>query len=155
MIKVALERLLSKIEIGDPGECWRWLAYRNPLGYGMIGIDGERHRAALAHRVVYELFTATPIPPGLLVRHTCDNPGCVNPLHLLLGTDADNARDRVQRGRGARPSGTSNGRAKLTPLQVWMIRASEESCRRLATRFGVSAQTIHAARTRKTWKDLP
>lgn len=80
-------------------ECWGWAAYTTSKGYGHIRLpDG---RAGKAHRVSWELHYG-PIPDGLFVCHTCDNPQCCNPAHLFLGTNADNAADREAKGRSAR-----------------------------------------------------
>jgi hypothetical protein len=90
------------------GECWLWTGARHrkhwdSVGYGVMGINKKN---VFAHRLSYELHHGT-IPTGMLVRHTCDNSLCVNPDHLILGTDADNAQDKVDRGRasGARQLG--------------------------------------------------
>ena len=83
------------------GRCWEWTGYRHPMGHGMIG-DGRR--LVYTHRVSWEI-TNGPIPSGLLVCHHCDNPPCVRPSHLFVGTQADNVRDMWAKGR-ARPSGT-------------------------------------------------
>lgn len=74
--------------------CWEWSGLRSARGYGRFGHDSRR-----AHRIAWEL-TFGPVPDGLLVCHTCDNPPCIRPEHLFLGTDADNARDMVAKGRG-------------------------------------------------------
>jgi hypothetical protein len=84
---------------GGADECWIWLGARSPLGYGRFRRDG---RAQIASRVAYELAHG-PIPDGRLVCHRCDNPPCVNPGHLFLGTDADNVRDMRRKGRAPRP----------------------------------------------------
>lgn len=86
-------RFTASFLLGDSDQCWEWRGYRTIKGYGSIGA-GE-----FAHRVAYELLVG-PIPPKLYVLHHCDNPPCVNPSHLFLGTIADNNRDMVEKGRG-------------------------------------------------------
>jgi hypothetical protein len=97
------ERFWAKVDRGDPDECWTWLAYRRPDGYGSLrmGTLGVDRRNERAHRLSWTLANG-PIPAGLLVLHRCDNPSCVNPAHLFLGTDQDNADDRQSKGRGVR-----------------------------------------------------
>jgi hypothetical protein len=91
-----LERFESKYEVMmDDRGCWEWTANRLPWGYGRIFKDGE---LKLAHRASYELHTGS-IPNNMLVCHTCDNPSCVNPKHLFLGTDSDNTKDMILKGR--------------------------------------------------------
>lgn len=89
------ERFWPKVNAGSPEECWLWNAARDSHGYGQLRITGGHLQA---HRVSYELAIGQ-IPPGLHVRHRCDNPPCVNPLHLEVGTQSDNMRDCVERGR--------------------------------------------------------
>lgn len=93
------ERFWEKVDVRGDDECWPWIAYRSSEGYGVM--CDEYGKAARVHRIAYRLCVGS-IPEGLLIRHTCDNPPCVNPRHLLTGTDKDNARDCVERGR--RPS---------------------------------------------------
>ncbi|WP_152203604.1 HNH endonuclease [Georgenia thermotolerans] len=135
----------------DPSQCWEWQSVRNPSGYGKFWLNG---RTDLAHRVSYKLHHG-PIPPGIHVRHTCDNPPCVNPSHLLLGTGKDNARDALERGRYRR--GASNGRAKLTPQQVSEIRTGwhrGETQVSMARRFGVSRSAIQWVLNGQNWAGI-
>lgn len=90
------DRFWEKVD--RSGDCWTWTAYRNPAGYGEINLGG-RLGAVLAHRVAYEL-TFDVAPGDLHVLHRCDNPACVRPDHLFLGTHIDNMRDMTAKGRG-------------------------------------------------------
>jgi hypothetical protein len=90
-VVVRFERKFEKTD-----GCWLWTGHLNRGGYGEIRIKG---RAVSAHRFAWQLVHG-PIPIGMLVMHRCDNPTCVRPDHLALGTDADNMRDRDAKGRG-------------------------------------------------------
>lgn len=80
----------------EPHGCWLWLGGRDRAGYGWVYYDG---RTVGAHRVAWEMHSGKSIPEGVIVRHVCDNPPCVNPAHLLLGTKGDNTSDMYKRGR--------------------------------------------------------
>jgi hypothetical protein len=144
---------------GDEDECWTFQGYRNLKGYGTLGVgsrsDGTR-RKALAHRIAYELFVG-PIPEGLFVCHTCDNPPCVNPAHLFLGTNADNMADASAKGRMANngaPSGERNPSSKLNAAIAREVRRKHAggcSQAALAREFGVSDFAIFGIVHRKTW----
>jgi hypothetical protein len=92
----------------DCGQCWIWIAGKYAQGYG-------QYRGKKAHRVAYE-FSVGPIPKGKMVLHKCDNPACVNPNHLFIGTAQDNMDDKMSKGRGGKNGtkspcyGRSNGR---------------------------------------------
>ena len=90
------QRLWYGVRVNDKTNCWEWTKNKNPQGYGMIGVYG---RLVRTHRFSYELMVGD-IPTGLLVCHKCDNPSCINPAHLFLGTHKDNAADRQAKGRG-------------------------------------------------------
>lgn len=83
-------RFWSRVEHGEPEQCWPWKAGRLPKGYGICSIAGK---SALAHRVAYVIGHGA-IPAGLIVRHRCDNPSCCNPSHLVVGTYAENEADK-------------------------------------------------------------
>jgi hypothetical protein len=126
---------LADIRPGDV--CWRWLGKKNPKGYGYFGVGGQGAGTQLAHRVAYRLFRGR-IPKGLWVLHRCDNPSCVNPSHLFLGTAKDNMQDAKAKGRLKPPP----VRRKLTGDQVAEIRASGEYPTALGRRYGVSAEQV-------------
>lgn len=139
------------------GDCVVFTGKTNKDGYGQIGVSQGNGRTELAHRCAWQL-TRGPIPAGLLVLHMCDNPPCINPDHLWLGTQFDNMRDCINKDRRAlqRPQyGERNHRAKLTDEAVREIRAlPETSSAYFAQRFGVSLSAIKLARSGKTWKHV-
>ena len=108
-----------------------------------------------AHRFSYSQFVGV-IPAGMFVCHTCDNPSCVNPSHLFLGSRQDNVDDMVAKGRST--SGERNGKARLQAADVVAIRARYETGgalqTELAEEYGVSQVQISRIVNRKTWADL-
>ena len=148
------ERFEEKYVKGSIDQCWEWNANKLPKGYGMIGAGGRlNRRQAYAHRVAYQLYVGE-IPKGMLVCHRCDNPSCVNPTHLFLGTQKDNIQDCVKKGRNknGNSKGEKNGRAKLTVEDVLVIRASTLTSKKLALEYGVTAENIGLVRRGITWK---
>lgn len=152
--KSVRERLLSWHEKRADG-CWVWTAAKDARGYGHIKImrDGRRI-STKAHRVSYMEFKGE-IPPGLCVCHHCDNPSCINPDHLFLGTHRDNSADCISKGRHAHNE--THGRAKLTEEQVRFCRFvykkqhSLLGCNALARVFGVDHMTMRVLLDEKTW----
>jgi hypothetical protein len=139
------ERFWSKVKRGKPTECWPWQGSCDLPGYGILGAT-RGNPALRAHRVAYELCVGQ-IPEGLSVLHKCDNPPCVNPVHLFLGTRADNNRDRAAKGRSGDHRGEKNRNAKLTGSQVEEIIAcveSGETQTAVAKRYGI--QQPHVSR---------
>jgi hypothetical protein len=92
------QRFFKYFVRGAPDECWNWTGAKREFGYGQIR-RGEK--SVRAHRASYEMFVGE-IPDGLYVLHHCDNPACVNPAHLFLGTHQDNMNDMCDKGRIAR-----------------------------------------------------
>ncbi len=136
----------AKVEKRDgPNGCWVWTGARSH-GYGTLGARGK------AHRHSYELANG-PIPAGLDILHSCDNPPCVNPAHLRAGTAKDNARDAKERGRLVIPVGEHNGKSKLTRDAVIEIRNTPATAREMAEKFNVAVVTVHGIRAGHTWAE--
>ena len=91
-----IDRLLNKVIVNDITDCWEFQGGKHNIGYGMLR-DGDKMRTT--HRVSYEEHNNVPIPPGLVVMHSCDNKCCVNPAHLSIGTHKDNSQDMIRKGR--------------------------------------------------------
>lgn len=92
----ASARFWSWVHVGKPDECWIWFGASQLVGYGAFGL---KSRNLIASRVAWIIAHRKMIPSGKIIMHTCDNPSCVNPAHLLLGTQADNMRDASTKGR--------------------------------------------------------
>lgn len=151
-------RFWSKVQRGEQNECWPWTAYRNAQGYGLFRLHGAMQRAP---RV------AISAPEGMIVRHTCDNPACVNPNHLKLGTQQQNIADCTARGRRAKATGEYNNFAKLTPERVAALRSrfaaigttpsgrkAYGQAQRLAEEFGITDANLYCIVNRKTWSHV-
>lgn len=136
-----LERSIPEPNTG----CWLFAKSLKNNGYGQLWWNGKRRDA---HRWAWTMARGE-IPAGLHVLHSCDVRSCVNPDHLFLGTNRDNIRDMVAKGRNSR--GAAHTNAKLTDEIVREIRSSSESSYILARRFGVSRAAIIKVRRRKTW----
>lgn len=139
------------VHVPELGPCWVWTCSVDELGYGFFRVS-NRENMRKAHRVSW--LMAHGDPGKLLVLHKCDNPSCVRPDHLFLGTNQDNCDDRERKGRGARLIGESSPRAKLTEAHVLEIRASGESVASLAKRFCVATSTIAHAISRRSWSHI-
>jgi len=134
----------------DANGCWRWRGALNAHGYGVVS-----KKSVLAHRLFYEQFIAHPIPDGKQVNHLCDVPDCVNPSHLVLGTNDTNIRDKISKNRQARGSAIAS--SKLTEDTVRIIRnlRGKLSYRAIALRFGVSAATVSMVLNNQRWAHVP
>lgn len=150
-----LSRFMGHVRLnsGPWGNCWDWQGSKPNGQYGHFSVNGQ---AVKAHRYSYSLF-CQPIPDGQIVRHRCDNPACVNPAHLELGTYADNTRDAIERGRWFDRSGEKHPLAKITAETVVLIRdgaAAGATHQRLANEFGLSRQHIGKIVRRENWDHI-
>ena len=163
-IRVPLkERFESKYMAVPESGCWLWTAYCDRDGYGRINSGGRRGKLVFAHRVSYELHIG-PIPEGLYCLHRCDVPGCVNPQHLFLGTQDENAADMARKGGAHSPfghkrtRGEDNGHAKLTEEKVRQIRrlygAGGITQAQLCRDFSIGRTQMSYIVNRKTWRHI-
>jgi hypothetical protein len=143
-------------------ECWEWTRGKTRLGYGRFAF---RRRTERAHRVAYVLRVG-PIPEGMCVCHRCDNPSCVRPSHLFLGTTQENTADKVAKGRHftgdpvsyeRRPRGERHPMAKIGEADVFEIRRARRagvSLNALAARYGITKAAVRFAAIGKSWAHL-
>jgi len=124
--------------------CWLWTGYTRRYGYFNNGQYIE-----VAHRYSYKLHKSD-IPDGMYVCHACDNPACVNPDHLFLGTQKDNMRDMHSKGRGNPPRGLRNHKARLTDTQVQQIKNDPRIYREIAADFDTSIATVGKIKNNQT-----
>ncbi len=143
-----------------PGSCWTWMGAKNEHGYGVLGRGARRDGVTKAHRVSYEIFYGIELGSSQCVLHRCDNPGCVNPDHLFLGTQQDNVSDMRIKRRGSPPphrTGVSNNKAKLNDekvRQVFDMRRTGLSTYQIAACLGVSRPAVCSVLNRKTWRHV-
>ena len=141
-----MNRFWNKVEKSDSGSCWEWKAAVLAGGYGQFFYEGKQQKA---HRVSW-IIANGEIPKGMVICHKCDNRRCVNPAHLFLGTQRDNVRDMMGKGRnnfisGWKPLlGSRNPMAKIAEHQVHEIRelAGKIPYTKIAERYGISAASV-------------
>jgi hypothetical protein len=147
------ERIRENVEIDGKTGCWNWSGTTDKCGYGKLFI-GQKNN--YAHRVSYQELVGK-IPDGAWICHKCDNPSCVNPDHLFLGSAKINALDMVAKGRNRPPFGESHVKAKLTDCDVLQIRRAVTygiSSQEIAGAYGISFKTVSKIRNRGSWKHL-
>lgn len=135
--------------------CWIWLKATHYKGYGELRFNGKKDKA---HRVAYILANGN-IPEGMQVLHHCDTPPCINPKHLFLGTNTDNAKDSVKKGRShlnrLGRKGEEHPLALLNNHDIIEIRNSNLIGRDLAAKYGVCESEINFIKQGKRWKHIP
>lgn len=148
------DRFWSKVIKYGPDDCWLWYAHQDKDRYGRFTYvrDGKKIHAR-AHVYSWELYVGRRVIPSLQVCHRCDNPSCVNPAHLFLGTTQDNTQDKFEKGRQA--MGESHGRAKLTEADVKEIRklfaTGNYTKQKLSDLFGVVRSVIGKIVNNQLW----
>jgi hypothetical protein len=149
-----VEKFWDNVDKHCASGCWEWLGVSTTSGYGRFKVDGH---SIAAHRISY--YLCTDIWPGdLIVCHSCDNPCCVNPEHLWLGTHADNNRDKEEKGRGNHPFGEEHGQTALRNDDVIqikeMIKEGLKGTGEIGRIFGVSAKVIRRIRAGNWWNGV-
>lgn len=151
--EVLKERLLKNILINENG-CWVWQKSKHRQGYGNVAF---KRKCRLAHRVSWEIFKGN-LDKDILVCHKCDNPPCINPDHLFLGTDRDNSLDAFAKGRIQRYKGSDHYYSKLNDENVIAIRNMRKKGKTqeyLSKVFSVNISTIKDVLSRRSWMHLP
>ena len=141
---------------GNPNKCWEWNGSKSKAGYGRV-LTTWNEPYQYAHRVSWINYFGE-IPKGLLILHKCDNPPCVNPHHLFLGTQKDNMQDMIKKGRNNFVKGEKHPNSKLTEKQVLEIRKLYKpkivTMKMLAETYNVKHVTIQCIIYNKSWKHI-
>ena len=157
-----VDRVLEKIVRIPFSGCWVFMGATNGFGYGIVGTGGRGAPNDRAHRITYRHFCGE-IPSGMFVCHRCDVPSCCNPDHLFLGTNQDNVRDMISKGRNSPPPrnrhvvGSVHPGSKLTEDQVVHIREAYSrgvKQKDLAQQYGVVHQTISKVVNNRRFKHV-
>lgn len=150
--RLTLQERFDICYIPEPNSgCWIWFGGEAYYGYGTITFDGKR---CLAHRLSWEMHNGA-IPEGMFVCHKCDNPACVNPNHLFLGSQVENMLDMKLKGRwDLKYKNTPRRRfSPLTKYDVKKIFYDKRSSTIIGEEYGVSGQTINRIRRGVSWGD--
>jgi len=140
----------DKVRILGPDDCWNWLASVKS-GYGHFTTGSRHGLSQSAHRTSY-MLSKGPINDGLHVCHTCDNPLCVNPNHLFLGTPQENTQDMLSKQRSAR--GEKNTKSKLKESDIVSIRSDLRSSKEIALEYGVKSLAINRIKRNIYWRHV-
>ena len=146
MTKTNEEKFWSKVNKLGPNDCWPWLGAKHPTGYGKLWLRLPDLICKPAHHAAL-ILTGIDVPKGSVVMHICDNPSCVNPSHLKLGTQQENIADKIAKGR--QPTGNKHRNTTISEQDVADIRASNLQGVELARQYGVTPSTISNIRNYK------
>lgn len=151
--KSVQDRFMDKVMPEPNTGCWIWTASLNYKGYGQFGIGGK-YKSVTSHRVSYEMFKGI-IHKDMHVLHHCDNPWCVNPDHLWLGTNNDNIQDKIEKQRTSK--GENHARAKITTTDVLIIREARThgfTYSAIAGYYNLGLTTVRSIVSKINWKHV-
>jgi len=151
-LKNTLEDVWNYVDLQGYDKCWKFKGYRNDDGYGNIAVNKKSY---MAHRLIFELLYG-PIPEGILICHTCDNPLCCNPYHLFKGTPLVNMMDKIIKKRANVPCGEDQWNSKLLESDVKNILLLKGKCtqKKVGELFNIDPSNVSNIWNRKTWKSL-
>ncbi len=144
----------SQVDVQVENGCWDWIGSRSKAGYGRFSYKGFH---CYAHRMAWMIANCQEIPNGIVVRHECDRVQCVNPGHLLLGTELENVRDYIERGSILVEGGERRKRALLSESEVIEVKrmlANGYGRDEVVKRLGVKRNIVYSIDTGRTWRWL-
>lgn len=144
-------KLRFKNKIKKLNGCWNWTGAVNQNGYGWVWFNGGPKGT---HRVAWQIYRG-PIPKGKQVLHRCDNPPCVNPAHLFIGTNRRNVDDKVKKGRQSKGENGLNKLSEKNVIQIFKLLSDPSNTyMEISKKFGVGQRQIYMIAQRKNWKHL-
>lgn len=149
-IESETKRFERKLIKKGPDECWPWNGWHNDRGYPMLDVSHPTKRKIRASRYAYTYFTGIPVPKEMNILHKCDNPACLNPAHLFLGTQQDNIADCKAKGRIGFSSILNTDQVKIIVERL----CKGEHPRTIAPDFGVNHMTIRDIQTGDCWRTV-
>lgn len=151
--KSPIERFNMQYKVAKSG-CWEWVGGKDADGYGSFNGKHLDQFFSRAHRWSWAYHNNKTVPQGAHVCHSCDNPSCVNPDHLWVGSPLENQRDKWSKGRGGVLRGEDSSRAKLTEEQARAVLIDPRPSSRIAADYGVKASTIGSIKARESWRSI-
>lgn len=141
--------------VDKQSDCWIWIGNKRG-NYGSFSVGSRSLGSVLAHRFSWSMYSKQETPKGMVIMHSCDNPLCVNPAHLSVGTYMENTHDMLKKGRHTyiAHKGNDNGKSVLNENIVREIRKSSMNHAQLGRFYGVSASCIRGVRSGRTWSHV-